>query len=103
MGQVVGEVEIGELLANQLLATLPDVPCLFQIGLSNPLALLRLDRLVLYLLFEQLARDHAALEDLLAHLAANAVGQDRVVGQLQVDFEDFWQWQRGLSVEIGHE
>ena len=103
MGQVVGKIEIGELVVDQLLAALPGFRGFLFVGTHNSLAELRLDRLVLGFLLEQLARDHAACKDLLADLAADAVGQDGVVGQLHVDFEYFGQRQRGWVVEIGHE
>ena len=83
--QVVAEVKVGEMIAHQLLAPLPGFDALGVVGIVDAFALLRGDGALLDLRFEHLAGHDTAREDLLAHVFADPLGQDRVVGQLKVD------------------
>ncbi len=86
--QVVGEVEIGLGLAHPVEALLPDVVGLLHEGVVQPLAALRLDGLLAHLGLEGFGRDDAALEQLPPHARPDAVAQDGVLPQGEVDIED---------------
>jgi len=98
--QVMAKVEVGQLVTNPPLAALPHLRSLLPVGIVESLALLGLPGLVLHLLLEHLARQEAARENLLTHAPADAIGQDRIVGQLQIDLVDLGDWQRGVLVSI---
>ncbi|MEJ2151136.1 MAG: hypothetical protein P8Z40_16930 [Chloroflexota bacterium] len=83
--QVVGEVEIRQVVADALGALQPDIRRLLLQRIGYPFQLLGADRLVGDLLLEDRRADHAAPEHLVAHAVPDPLGKDRVLADLQVE------------------
>ncbi len=88
VGQIVGEVEVGQVIAGDLLATRPHIRGLLAERVGEPLSALGLYGLVAHLGLEVLRRDDAPIEQLLAHAFPDAAGQDRILAQLEIESED---------------
>src|SRR5690606_32362422 len=87
--QVIGEVEIRQVLADLCDALPPLVDRLLDQRVDDALANLREDGLVADFLLEHVPPDDSPRQDLLAHAFADAPCEDRVLAELQVKLEHF--------------
>ncbi len=87
--QVVGEVKIGQVVTDGADAGVPFARAFFRKGIMQSLAMLRLDGFLVDFLLKVLVADDPAREQLLTHLGADGPAEDGVLGDFQVQLEDF--------------
>ena len=86
--QVVGEIEIGQIVADEALALQPEPFVLFEHRVVQPFALLRNDGAIFDFFFQPIGLDDAAPEQLLAHPFADQRREDGILRELGIDVDD---------------
>ena len=86
--QVVGKVELGQVVAYLAQALFPLRCGFFHQRIGQPFAPLRKHRLFAHLLLKALPGDHAPAVEFIAHAMADVSRQHRVLHDLQVNGQD---------------